>query len=195
MGRIGNCRTFDGVRSYITMPNTASGRLSFSRTDSYTISAWVYVDDTDDKSHVIASKGNTQYFLWYTSIHLSKPLFEFADFRNQSGWDLASSEVTIGEWVLLTGVHDGTSHTLYVNGERADTLIDYPFASLTRNNQSDLMLGRFTQLMPSPNGDAEYCFFKGKIDEVQISSIARSAEWVRFCYESQKQDSKLITFK
>jgi hypothetical protein len=57
------------------------------------------------------------------------------------------------------------------------------------------MLGRFTQLMPSPNGDAEYCFFKGKIDEVQISSIARSAEWVRFCYESQKQDSKLITFK
>jgi hypothetical protein len=194
-GLIGDAYQFDGNKNYITMPSTASGRLNFSRTSSYTISAWVYVESTDDKSRVIVSKGNTQYFLWHTSIHLSKSLFEFGDFRDQSGWDLAVSGLTKGEWILLTGVHDGTSHILYANGVCVDTLIDYPFATLTRNNQSDLMIGRFAQLMPSPNGDTEYCFFKGKIDEVQISSVARSAEWIRFSYESQKTDSKLITFK
>lgn len=194
-GIIGRACQFDGKKNYITMPNTASGRLNFSRTDSYTISAWVYVEGADDKSHVIVSKGNTQYFFWHTSIHLSKPLFEFADFRDQSGWDLAVADRVTGEWILITGVHDGTSHTLYINGQSVDTLIDYPFASLARNNQSDLMLGRFAQLMPLAGGEAEYCFFKGRIDEVEISSVARSAEWIRFSYESQKIDSKFITLK
>jgi hypothetical protein len=194
-GIIGNACQFDGRKNYITMPNTASGRLNFSRGDSYTVSAWVYVEDADDKSHVILSKGNTQYFLWHTPIHLSKPLFEFADFRNQSGWDLAVSDFSSGSWVQLTGVHDGTSHKLYVNGHCTDTLIDYPFASLSRNNQSDLMIGRYALLMPLAGGEAEYCFFKGRIDEVQISGVARSAEWIRFSYESQKIDSKFITLK
>jgi hypothetical protein len=193
-GMIGNCFTFDGKWSYIMMPGTASGKINFPVNSKYTVSAWVYVEDPDDKSHIIVSKGNTQYFLWSTSIHLSKTLFEFADFRNQSGWDLAVSPLTSGQWVYLTGVREGTSHKLYVNGVCTDTLIDFPY-NLPRLEQSDLMIGRFAQMMASPDNSEGYCFFKGKIDEVEISSVARSAEWVRFCYLNQFENEKVVIFK
>lgn len=193
-GIIGNCFAFDGIRSYITMTGTASGNISFSQNSRYTVSAWIFIEEPDDKSHVIVSKGNTQYFLWYTSIHLSKALFEFADFRDQSGWDLSVSPIVQGQWVHLAGVRDGSLHKLYVNGECIDTLIDFPL-ELNRYEQSDLMIGRFAQVMASPNKDEGYCFFKGNIDEVQISNAARSADWIRFTYINQQQNSKSIIFK
>jgi hypothetical protein len=192
-GIIGNARSFDGISSFITMPNTAESKINFERNSQYTISAWVYIENPDDLSHVIVSKGNTQYFLWHTSIHLNSSLWEFADYRNESGWDLAVTEMSSGEWVFVAGVHDDTSHVLFINGERADTLIDYPFSAI-RSGQSDLMIGRFAQVMASPIRDEGYCYFKGIIDEVQISSVARSAGWIRLSYRNQKEKDLLIYF-
>lgn len=192
-GIIGDARSFDGISSFITMPNTAKSKINFERNSHYTISAWVYIENPDDLSHVIVSKGNTQYFLWHTSIHLNSSLWEFADYRSESGWDLAATGVSSGEWVFVAGVHDDTSHVLYINGERADTLINYPF-STARNDQFDLLIGRFAQAMASPNRDEGYCYFKGIIDEVQISSVARSAQWIRLTYRNQKENDLLIYF-
>ena len=192
-GIIGDARGFDGISSFIIMPNTAESKINFERNSQYTISAWVYVENPDEFSHVIVSKGNTQYFLWHTSIHLNSSLWEFADYRSESGWDLAVTGMSYGEWVFVVGVHDDTSHVLYINGERADTLINYPF-STARNDQFDLLIGRFAQAMASPNRDEGYCYFKGKIDEVQISSVARSAQWIRLTYRNQKENDLLIYF-
>ncbi|MBN1306730.1 MAG: DUF2341 domain-containing protein [Chitinispirillaceae bacterium] len=193
-GIIGECRSFNGTSSYFTMPNTAGGRLNFPQNGRYTVSAWVCVEGTDSHSHVIVSKGNTQYFLWYTPIHLDATLWEFADYRSESGWDLSTRPVTTGEWVLLCGVRDGTAQHLYVNGEPADTLIDYPFSS-ARDESFDLMIGRFAQIMASPDNDEGYCYFKGSIDEVRICNRARSAAWVRLCYMNQRTDDRLVIFK
>lgn len=190
-GIIGDARSFDGISSFITMPNTAESKINFERNSHYTISAWVYIENPDEFSHVIVSKGNAQYFLWHTSIHLNSSLWEFADYRNESGWDLAVTGMSHGEWVFVVGVHDDTSHVLYINGERADTLINYPF-STARNDQYDLMIGRFAQVMASPIRDEGYCYFKGIIDEVQISSVARSAEWIRLSYRNQNRNDLLI---
>lgn len=193
-GVIGNCFEFDGERSYITMPGTASGKINFGQNDHFTISTWVYINELDDLSHVIVSKGNTQYFLWYTPIHLSSTLFEFANFRDQSGWDLSVSKATCGKWVHLVGVRDSLSQKLYIDGECVDTLIDFT-AEFSRYDQSDLIVGRFSQNMGLPNGNDGLCFFKGKIDEIQISNVARTAEWIKFTYLNQCENSKSITFK
>lgn len=192
-GIIGNGKYFNGANSFITMPGTAKSKINFPQNSQYTLSAWVYVENPDNMSHVIVSKGNSQYFLWYTSIHLSSALWEFADFRNESGWDLATAKTAGGKWVFIAGVHDGATHILYVDGERVDTLIVNPF-NLTRSDQSDLMIGRFAQAMASPTSDQGFCYFKGSIDEVQISSVARSAEWIKFSYINQSTNNKLVTF-
>jgi hypothetical protein len=39
------------------------------------------------------------------------------------------------------------------------------------------------------------CFFRGSIDEVRISSKARSNDWIRLCYMNQKAEDRLIQFK
>jgi hypothetical protein len=193
-GIVGNCRDFNGVSSFITVPNSASGVLDFKQNDRFTLSAWVYVDIFDSHSHVIASKGNLQYFLWHSPIHLNSTLWEFADFRSESGWDLSVAPVSSGVWVLLTGVRDSAVQRLYVNGQPVDTLIDYPFLS-ERNSSTDFMIGRFAQIMASPNNDEGYCFFKGKIDELRIRSLAENDDWIRMCYMNQRSDNRLVFFK
>jgi hypothetical protein len=193
-GIIGNCRVFNGTSNYITMSNSAGGALNFPLNGQYTVSTWVYIETADSLSHVIVSKGNTQYFLWQTPIHLNSTLWEFADYRSESGWDLSVAPIDSGAWVLLTGVRDGTKQRLYVNGELVDTLIDFPFTG-PRSSSSDLMIGRFAQIMASPNNDGGYCYFKGKIDEVRICSVAENSDWIRLCYMNQRSDNKLIFSK
>ncbi|MBN1759113.1 MAG: DUF2341 domain-containing protein [Chitinispirillaceae bacterium] len=193
-GIVGDSRIFNGTSSYITMPNTASSRLNLPQNGQYTISAWVFIDSTDTRSHVIASKGNSQYFLWYTSIHLDATLWEFADYRSESGWDLSVQPLSTGAWVLLTGVRNGTTQYLYVNGVSGDTLIDFPFSS-ARDSTFDLMIGRFAQVMASPDNNEGYCYFDGGIDEVRISGRARNAAWIRLCYMNQQADNKLVVFR
>ncbi|MBN1575649.1 MAG: DUF2341 domain-containing protein [Chitinispirillaceae bacterium] len=194
-GLIGNCRSFDASGNYITMPNTGAGRLNFPQNGTYTVSAWVTTDTLDGLSHVIVSKGNVQYFLWLTPIHLNTtPLWEFAGYRDGSGWDLSVQPASVRQWVLLTGVRDGSSQRLYVNGEPVDTLIDFPFTA-ARTTTSDLIIGRFNDRMASPNDNEGYCPFNGRIDEVRICGIARSAAWVRLCYMNQRAENKLVIFK
>ncbi len=193
-GIIGDCRLFNGSNSFLTAPNSANGKLNFPQNGCFSVSAWVYIESADAHSHVIVSKGNMQYFLWHTPIHLNSTLWEFANYRNGSGWDLSVSPVTTGEWVLLTGVREGTTQYLYVNGILSDTLIDYPF-STPRNTSSDLMIGRFAQIMASPNNDEGYCYFKGRIDELRIYSRPLDADWIRLCYLNQRRDDKLVVFR
>ena len=193
-GSIGTCRSFNGVDDVITMPNTAKGKLDFPQNGKYTVSAWVTSDTFDGLSHVVVSKGNFQYFLWVTPIHLNTTLWEFAEYQNGSGWDLSVHKANARQWVLLTGVRNGATQRLYVNGESLDSLIGFPFFD-PRDAGSDLQIGRFQERMLSWGDIEGYCPFKGRIDEVRISSVARNASWIRLCYMNQKTDDNLVIFK
>lgn len=189
-GVIGDCRAFSGADDFITMPNTAKGKLDFPQRGKYTVSAWVTADTFDGLSHVVVSKGNFQYFLWVTPIHLNATLWEFAEYQNGTGWDLSVQKASARQWVLLTGVRDGAVQRLYVNGEPLDSLIGFPYSD-TRDAGSDLQIGRLQERMLSWG----YCPFKGRIDEVCVSNVARSASWIRLCYMNQKTGNKFIIFK
>ena len=193
-GYIGRGRTFDGNEKYLTVPGSASGPLNFPENGTYTVSAWVMADIFDGLSHVIVCKGNLQYFLWLTPIHLNATQWEFAEFRSGKGWDLACRPAQPGQWVLLTGVRDGAVQRLYVNGIQADTLINFAFSE-QHDSTSDFFIGRYAQKMASPNNDEGYCYFKGGIDEVRICGAARSAAWIRLCYRNQGADDRLVVFK
>jgi hypothetical protein len=56
-----------------------------------------------------------------------------------------------------------------------------------RYTGDDFKLGRRTDL-------AMY-FFNGIIDEVRVSSIDLSADWIKLCFMNQRPDDKLIVFK
>lgn len=190
-GVIGHGCRFDGSGGYIQMPGTADSRLTFPEDGSYTVSAWVYVETVDGESRVVVSKGNYHYFIFYTSIHTGSPLWEFSEYQSGSGWDLSAAEATGGGWHLLTGVRDGPSQYLYLDGELVDST-GFTYDAIAASGMTyDFVIGRFLQDF----GGNDFCFFNGTVDEVRISSIARSSEWIRLCYENQSFNDKLIMFQ
>jgi len=193
-GIIGNCRKFNGTTDYITMPNTSSSILNFPENGYFTVSAWVYVDTFDHVYRTIVTKGFEQYFLQLSYFPGDSALWQFSVFTEEENWNMSHIRATKQKWMLLTGVRNDTSQSLYVNG----TLVANPTVlfdqDTTRNTSNDLSIGRFMQEATFP-AKFGFCYFKGDIDEVRISSVARDKNWIRLDYMNQRSDDKLLIFK
>lgn len=193
-GAIGHARAFDGASSYITMPNTANSKLNFPENGYYTVSAWVSLDAFDYVYRTIVAKGYEQYYLRFTS-YPSDPLWEFVEFDQGSKWQTSTHPATEKQWTFLTGVRQGSSQYLYCNGEIVDSVTtNYSNVSFSRDTSNDLSVGRFLKEVTFPTNGG-YCFFKGKIDELRISSVARNRGWIRLSYMNQRSDDRLVQFK
>jgi Concanavalin A-like lectin/glucanases superfamily/Domain of unknown function (DUF2341) len=195
-GVIGNCKRFDGVSDYITVPNTANSSLNFGATDAYTVSAWVSLDTIDNMAQLVVAKGYAQYFLRCTYFPSNTPLWEFSEFSSANTWDACTTSAVARQWVLLTGIRNGNSQVLYRNGVSVSTVPNvYQSTTLTRNTSQDITIGRFMESVTLPGDINSFCFFKGSIDEVRIEKGARSADWIRLCYMNQRPDDRLVVFE
>jgi hypothetical protein len=186
-GVVGTCRAFDGAQDFITMPNTASGRLNFPQNGSYSVSAWVMADTFIDFQTVI-SKGKFQYFLWMDST-----MWQFWEFHDRAGWEASAQQATLKQWVLLTGVRDGAAQYLYVNGEPTDS-VSLKSDPNPRSSASNLILGRAHEMSSNGTTKPTFCYFKGKIDEVRILSMAQGKDWARLSYMNQRADDRLVVY-
>ena len=197
-GVVGNCRVFDGVDDFITMPNTADGKLNIPDGGYYTVCAWVYIDSFDNASHCIVSKGYEQYYLRFTYISknlpAATPQWEFVEFSEADKWRTSTGTASSGQWTLVAGVRQGEKQFLYRNGELVDSTVDAWQNTVSRNTGNDLTIGRFVKAVTVPINEG-YCHFSGRIDEVRIISSAQSADWVRLCYMNQRPDDRLVVFR
>jgi hypothetical protein len=197
-GAIGDCRRFDGSADFITMPNTAAGKLNFPQAGSYTVSAWVQLDTFDNASHCIVSKGYEQYYLRSTYISMNvlntSPLWEFVEFSETAKWQTSNTPVAGKQWALVTGVRSGSRQLLYCNGVLVDSTISLWTNTVSRNTSNDLTIGRFAKPVTVPITEG-YCHFRGGIDEVRIISRSQSADWIRICYMNQRSDDRLVMFR
>jgi hypothetical protein len=178
LGISGLAQTFNGQNQYIRFPLSASGPLNFPADGQYTLSAWARSDVLDAKYHSVISKGNNQFGLQLNSGNE----WEFVE-ANSRGWQSTAHPAGKAKWVHIVGVRNGISQSLYVNG----LLVDNSITSITganRNTTFEVNLGRNSQ----NNGS----FFSGQLDEVRISNVARSADWVRLNYENQKPHQTLV---
>jgi|WetSurMetagenome_2_1015567.scaffolds.fasta_scaffold78797_2 hypothetical protein len=194
-GVIGACNIFDGLKDYITMPNTANSKLNFSENSNFTICAWASLDTIDNSSQVIVSKGYEQYFLRLGFQQTHSPLWEFAHFNQATSWQSSYYPATSRQWSLLTGIRMGSQQFLYYNGVLVDSTSQlWPNPTAKRNTSNDLSIGRFLQEVTNPEYEG-YCFFKGAIDEVRILSMAQNTDWIRLCYMNQRVDDRLVVFR
>jgi hypothetical protein len=193
-GPIGNGRPFDGESSFITMPNTASGKLSFPGNGYFTVSAWVYADTVGNGFRAIVAKGFQQYMLWLTYFPLGKPRWEFIDYGLTENLHMSTSTALERQWVLLTGVRAGNSQYLYCNGELVATRTMFLPQTFSRDTTNDLAIGRFLK-EAAYSFWFGYGFFKGSIAEVRICNTARNAHWERLAYMNQRNDDKLVQVK
>ena len=89
-------------------------------------------------------------------------------------------------WTHLVGVYNGSTWNLYRNGviapgSKADT-------GGSRISQSMWRIGA-----QSSSGSISR-YFNGSLDEIRISSVARTADWIRLNYENQRDNQLLVTY-
>ena len=193
-GIIGNADLYNGTSSYFEMPNTAKSTLNFSQHGVYSLSAWVNAASLSGAYQMIASKGDKQYNL---EIKGATNEWEFVEYQDTTGWDETTSKASAQSWVYLTGVRSNQKEYLYVNGTCVDSVIyTMPFsASDSTYNEIHGLRSTANNFMLGKKDDYPAFYFAGKIDEVRVSSIALSADWIRLCYMNQKETDMLVRFK
>jgi hypothetical protein len=100
-------------------------------------------------------------------------------------------------WVHLTCVKKGSLQYLYCNGELVDetaAIYSHEGVVINRDTTDNFSIGRFMKEPEYPTKFG-YCYFKGMIDELRLSSITRSADWIRLSYMNQRSDDKLVQFR
>ena len=96
---------------------------------------------------------------------------DFSDVRTESG-------LPIGEWVHVIHTYDRQDGKIYINGQLAGAA--KPLLDI--KSPARCWLG----------GWYHQYDFVGDLDEVRISNVARSADWIRLQYENQKSLSTAI---
>ena len=161
-GYLGSAHQFDGNSASISVG--AGSTLSVAT--NLSLEAWIKVDDTNTDSYrrIISKKATwdaaSGYNLEYNpGLNYVSTLGGGSDYLRATGIDLDTN------WHWLATTASGSSGRVYVDG--ADRTADGALGTITTNTLP-VYLGR------SQAGE----YFKGAIDEVRISSVARSAAWV-----------------
>lgn len=96
-----------------------------------------------------------------------------------------TQSVLDGAWHHMAGVFDGSAIILYLDGVEKGRLATS--APIHYNKSPHFILG--------VHGDGKPAYgFIGSMDEAVVSSEARSPEWIKLIFESQRTDSKLLEY-
>jgi hypothetical protein len=194
MGCVGVAQQFNGVSNFITLQGTAGGKLNFSENGTFTVSAWVKVDRlNNNQSSVIVSKQLYQYSLQLRNDNY----WEFHNYADTIGFEstASSASASAGVWAHVVGVRSGRNQYFYVNGTLNTTFTEDAVAAgnatMPRITSDNVSIGR----LPAINNSGQtWRHFTGAIDEVRISNIAQTADWIKLCYMNQRSDDRLISY-
>ncbi len=176
-GQIGNAISFNGTNNYLDAGNLAS--LQF--TGNITLSAWIKPTSLSDYKFYLSKYdyNDTGYDLGVMANGSVA-----ATFRNLAHNDGFSSTGLIhaGSWQHVVVVQNSSNcyASFYINGAFDSTLTNqYCFSNPSTNFQI--------------GSRAAAIFFPGSIDEVRISNITRSADWIKAEYNNQSSPSTFYT--
>lgn len=113
----GGLLDFDGVDDYISSTSTSTTNL----TGTMTCECWFKLDATASDWVRVFGKGdstNRTYGLWYNT---GSSYFLYQRYGTASVDVLVTRTVSTGVWYQMVGVSNGTSQTLYINGESVGT--------------------------------------------------------------------------
>gem|GEM_PF-2614883 len=181
----GNGVNFNGGQS-ITIPDLVSGMPStLHQAGSLTIDVWVNATAQGQYKRIIDKPFSNATAPWDEfdiQSGTASNTYAFVLGIGTAQTSVTSTSATsIGQWYHVVGTYDQSSMKIYVNGvleaSKAQTgvIADY---------MQGLTFGKY--------GMDNVSNFNGKIDEVRISSEARSADWIKLSYMNQRVDQKLV---
>ncbi|MFC1476496.1 DUF2341 domain-containing protein [Fibrobacterota bacterium] len=141
-----------------------------------TLSAWVKPSSLDDYDNILkhnwGASGGWNIFL-DASNRLNVGVNDGTAKYDQI------TDLSTGNWYYIVGTFDGSNITAYLNGTSSGSPTA---ASVALNTSADLLIA----------GNTAGSAFNGIIDEAVVSSTARSADWIKLCYENQRLAQTLV---
>jgi concanavalin A-like lectin/glucanase superfamily protein/fibronectin type III domain protein len=155
-GKTGGALSFDGVNDYVSVPDSATLDL----TKGMTIEAWVYPTSLSGARTVVFKENRAARHQSY-SVY-AQPAAEVATgstYTTQTG----SQALTLNAWNHVAATYDGTTLRVFRNGAQIGSRA---LSGSLVNTGDPLKFG----------GNAVWSeWFKGRIDEVRVFNVARTA--------------------
>lgn len=170
-GKVGGTLSFDGANDLLNLPHSES--LNITGT-GLTISGWFRLQDTGTDQVIFGKFWNPDLsYPWYQyGFEFDTDANQFDLFVGSDGslYGPFSTAPAIGQWVHAAFTYDGTNVVGYLDGEiRTSSAQNFSISPRTQ----PLRLGLDLQ-------DSQP--YWGEIDELRVSSVARSAAWLRTEY-------------
>jgi hypothetical protein len=168
-GKTGKARDFNGTSDYIRIPYNSTLNI----TTAITLEAWIKTTQTTTGDIVGRIAEGTPWPGYILGVGFSTPGVPNCWVGDAAGsYVYGASAVNDGAWHHIACTYSGTTVTVYIDGVAG--------TSATRTNglnetSAPLGIGH----LPNVAGR----FFNGQIDEVRVSSIARTANEIRQAYE------------
>lgn len=175
---------FDGDGDYVNMGDEAA--LDFGPEDSFTLSAWVKLDDSIGDYRAIIGKASGSSLDGYILRHCQDGNLGMAIESSDNAVEasaVAKQDYRDNQWHQAVGVinRDGQTNTLYVDGiQKAQ--VDIGLAD-NFSNDYNFNLGSLN------NGSVS---FKGVLDEVRVYNYALSSAEIRQLYSSDSGQTVVL---
>ena len=179
IGKIGKALDFNGANeTRVDLGKDDSLDLSTSNYNNWTISLWVkpYSSFTDSDYPIIY-----QYDNYGASVGLDKGNGKIEHWRNNDTALYSDDSLNIGEWNHVVVTRGNANTTFYLNGNAngSDLNVD-----IDQDN-----FGSYIGGYPGySNGD-----LKGVIDEVRVSDMIRTPDWIKQSYDLVQDQDDHVT--
>lgn len=177
-GVVGKARQFNGTSDYLSIPNADALNLG---NHDFTIEWWEYrTDSTNGKVTITSSTTDSGYTSLLAGYgNAGNVYFYSSSCGSACQWDISSNNgismgsMSLNQWVHLAVVRNGQTITTYKNGiAQASATTN----SNIENNPGPIEVGRRYD-------GSSYTYFKGSVDELKISSAARSPGEIAYDYQ------------
>ena len=177
-GKIDGGASFNGTSNWIDIP----GSPMFGGGNQISLSSWVKAGTVSGLQNLVSwptainAIPPPQAWAWYLDPGGQIELDLYSNSPGSLEYVVSSGAISAGTWTHVYATYDGTTMRMYINGT-ADP--NTQATSLTVGTSSiDVSIGQ-NQISGHNN------FYDGNLDEVRISSTARSAGWIATEYANQ----------
>jgi hypothetical protein len=182
-GKIAGGQNFDGVDDHINCGYDTS--LDIGGTQ-ITLEAWIDFSGYDPSNYL----GIMSHDGWSEGYRLvirdnGNPLF--FHLPEDASWLGSSQDTPTDSWAHVTGVYDGSKMMIYINGVKdSNEQIKTNSIEISAN---EFWIGHGDNVV----GETYSYPWNGFLDEIRISNVVRSADWIATQYNNQNDTASFYT--
>ncbi|MFH1585880.1 MAG: DUF2341 domain-containing protein, partial [archaeon] len=183
-GKVGNAYSFDGVDDNVNIGD-------IDLTTAATLEAWAYPTSIADNYRIIAKAADPDHQAPWVVYDLEIQTGFYYRMKATTGSvDYATSNpggnyLSTNEWRYLFGTYDGSTAYYYEDAGVGRGSTSSPEGSLDTNNRPTYI---------GFNEDYANQHFIGVLDEIRISNIARSVDWMNQTYQMVVNQGSYVIF-